>query len=73
MLILSEAPPSFLFASAIKPFSGFSLTKDKKSSFKSSFEAPFLIKSLKLKTPSSNKQFLKVPVGKQNSLIGRKI
>ena len=62
VLILSETPPFVRFASAIKPFSGFSLTNDKKSAFKSSLLAPFRIKSRKLKTPSSNKQFLNVPV-----------
>ena len=60
--MLSETPPFFRFASAMKPFFGFCFTNDKKSSFKSSFDAPFLIKSRRLKTPSSNKQFLNVPV-----------
>ena len=60
--MLSEAPPFFLLASAIKPFSGFCFTNPKKSSLRSSLEAPLRIKSRRLKTPSSNKQFLNVPV-----------
>ena len=60
--MLSVTFPFVRFASATKPFSGFLLTKDKKRFFSASLEAPFLIKSLRLKTPSSNKQFLNVPL-----------
>lgn len=59
MLSLTFDP---LSASATNPSFGFLATIDKNNAFKSSLLAPFLIKSLILKTPSSNKQFLKDPV-----------